>query len=124
VLLDRIGAATDAFARDDGRAWSALQAGRARDVRRILLGPEIENFQRAAAAAQRLAEVEDVRASAQERAFRDARTSALRLLIGASLIAAFLVIILLVTALDLARSAERTLETEDEDAAASTDPDP
>jgi len=114
LLLDRIGAATDAFARYDKMAWSALRAGRDREVRRILLGPEIENFQQAATAAQALAEVEDARASAHERAFRNARTDALRLLVGASIIAAFLVIILLVTALDLARSAERTLE-KDED---------
>jgi hypothetical protein len=121
LLLDRIGAATDAFNRIDRTAWSALQAGRAGEVRRILLGPEIENFQRAATAAQALAAVEDGRASAQERAFKDARADALRLLVAASIIAAFLVIILLITALDLARSAERTLE-KDEDAAPRAEP--
>ena len=75
---------------------------------RILLGPEIRNFQRAAAAAQALAVLEDGRAAAQERAFRKSRTHDLRLLIGASIIAALLVVILLVTATDLARTAEQS----------------
>jgi hypothetical protein len=114
LLLDRIGAAADAFARDDRTAWSALRAARVEEVRRILLGPEIENFQRAATAAQGLADLEDARASTQERAFRDARTDALRLLVGASIIAAFLVVILLLTAMDLARSAERTLDASED----------
>lgn len=112
-LLDRIQAATEDFARLDAVAWAALQAGRTDDVRRILLGPEIENFQRAAGAAQELAELEEARAAAQERAFKDARADALRLLLGASIVAALLVVILLTTATDLVRQAERTLE-EDE----------
>jgi CHASE3 domain sensor protein len=109
-LLAQIEDAARDFARLDARAWAALQAGRDREVSRILLGPEIENFQRAAAAAQALAATEEARAAAQERAFRDARTDALRLLIGASIITALLVVILLVTATDLARTAEHALE--------------
>jgi methyl-accepting chemotaxis protein len=93
----------------DRVAWAALQAGRTAEVRRLFLGPEIANFRRAAAGAQGLAQVEEERASAEERRFRDARKDALRALIGASIVAALLVAILLVTALDLARMAEGAL---------------
>ena len=93
----------------DRVAWSALQAGRTAQVRRIFLGPEIANFRRAAAGAQGLAQVEEERANVEEQKFRDTRKDALRSLIGASLVAALLVAILLVTALDLARTAERAL---------------
>ena len=109
-LLDQIDAAGRDFGRLDVRAWNALQAGRTDEVSRILLGPEIRNFQRAATAAQALATLEDGRAAAQERAFTKARTHDLRLLVGASIIAALLVVILLVTATDLARTAEQALE--------------
>jgi methyl-accepting chemotaxis protein len=108
-LLDEITAAFEDFMRLDRVAWSALQAGRTAQVRQIFLGPEIANFRRAAAGAERLAQVEELRANAEERKFRDARKDALRSLIGASLVAALLVAILLVTALDLARTAERAL---------------
>jgi len=110
-LLDRVEDAGDDFQRLDRVAWDALQAGRTEEVRRILLGPEIENFERAAKVAQELAELEDARAGAAERAFRDARKDAVRLLVGASVIAALLVVILLVTATDLARRAERALSS-------------
>jgi hypothetical protein len=108
-LVDEIQAATTDFDRLDARAWTALQAGRTDQVRRIFLGPEIENFQRAAAAAQALADVEARRAGAEDRKFEDARKEALRLLIGAAIVAALLVVLLLVTAIDLARLAERAL---------------
>lgn len=108
-LLEEITVAFDDFMRLDRVAWAALQAGRTAQVRRIFLGPEIANFARAAAGAQGLAQVEDERANAEERRFRDARRDALRSLIGASIVAGLLVAILLVTALDLARAAERGL---------------
>ena len=107
--LTEIADAFGDFMRLDRVAWDALKAGRTAQVRRIFLGPEIANFQRAALGAQRLAEAEDAHASAQEQKFRDARKDALRFLIGASLVAALLVAILLVTALDLARTAEQAL---------------
>jgi CHASE3 domain sensor protein len=109
-LLNRIDDAATDFKRLDDRAWAALQAGRAAEVRRLFLGPEIENFQRAASAAQALADFEDARTTAEDQAFRDARTDALRLLIAASIVAALLVFILLVTATDLARRAEASLD--------------
>ena len=108
-LLDEITTAFNDFMRLDRVAWAALQAGRTAEVRRLFLGPEIANFKRAAAGAQGLAQLEDERANSEERRFRDARKDALRALIGASIVAALLVAILLVTALDLARLAERNL---------------
>jgi hypothetical protein len=120
-LLDDITAEAHAFARYDTAAWAALQSGRSAEVRRILLGPELRIFQRAAASAEALAGLEDARASAQERAFRDSRSDAQRMLIGASLIAGLLVIILLITAMDLVRRAERTLEESAGDASPEPD---
>lgn len=108
-FLDEIEAAFDDFMRLDREAYAALQAGRTDDVRRILLGPEITNYSRAARAAEQLAAAEDAHAASQERAFRDARSDALRLLLVAALVAGALVALLLVTANDLARSAERAL---------------
>jgi methyl-accepting chemotaxis protein len=108
-LLDEITVAFNDFMRLDRVAWAALQAGRTGEVRRLFLGPEIANFGRAAAAAQGLAQLEAEHANAEDRRFRDARKDALRSLIGASIMAALLVAILLVTALDLARMAEGAL---------------
>jgi methyl-accepting chemotaxis protein len=113
-LLDRIEAAADDFDRVDAVAWAALQAGRTEQVRRIFLGPEILNFHRAASAAQQLAELEDANARLQDREFEDARDDALRVLVGAGIVSALLIVILLVTAMDLARQAERKLEPNDD----------
>jgi hypothetical protein len=115
LLLGRIGDAAEDFDRLDAVAWNALRAGRTDAVRRIFLGPEIGNFQRAARASQRLAELEDANTSVQQRAFEDSRDDALRLLVGAGIVAALLVVILLVTATDLARQAERALEPPESD---------
>jgi hypothetical protein len=114
-LLDEISNDLDRFMAVDRNAYAALKAGRTQEVRRIFLGPEITNFERTAAAARRLALLQEAYATTQERSFRSERTEALRLMIGASVIAAVLVAILVATALDLARSAERNLsEQEDE----------
>jgi hypothetical protein len=113
-LLDQIERAADDFDGLDAKSWAALQSGQKDEVRRILLGPELVNFRRAATAAQALAEFQAVQAAAQEKAFRDARSRALRLLVLASLVAGLLVFILLLTASDLARRAEGKLEDEHE----------
>jgi hypothetical protein len=110
-LVREIADAFDDFMRIDAQAYSALQAGRTANVRRLFLGPEIENFQRAASAAQRLSTLAAARAAAEARRFGDTRRDSLRYLIGASVLAALLVAILLATAVDLARTAERTLDT-------------
>jgi methyl-accepting chemotaxis protein len=109
-LLRRIGDAFREFMRVDAEAFAALRAGRTGEVRRLFLGPEIVNFQRAADAAQALASLEGARAGAQEHQFRQARKDALRYLIFAAILTALFVGILLATAVDLARSAERALE--------------
>jgi hypothetical protein len=109
-LLDELSRAFDDFMRLDVRAWAALQAGQTEEVKRLFLGPEIVNFERMALAAQRLATFEDAFANREEQEFRSARKDALRYLIGASVIAGLLVAILIATALDLVRSAERGLE--------------
>jgi hypothetical protein len=113
ALLGRIADAAKDFDRLDVVAWGALQAGRTDQVRRIFLGPEIVNFRRAAAAAQQLAELEDANARSQEREFEDSRHDALRVLVGAGIVSALLIVILLVTAMDLARQAEGKLEQDD-----------
>jgi hypothetical protein len=108
-LLDDIESAFNRFMALDTIAYRALQNGRSEEVKRLFLGPEIVNFQRAAAGAEKLAALEAARATTTDKAFTDARTDALRLLILSSIIAAILVALLLVTAFDLARAAERTL---------------
>jgi hypothetical protein len=107
--LSGITAAFDDFMELDRQAFAALQASREDEVRSLFLGPEITNFSRAAAASQTLASYERTRAASEERSFKDARRDALRLLVIVSAIAAVLIVILLVTANDLARSAERAL---------------
>jgi hypothetical protein len=108
-ILDDMDEAFKAFMALDVVAYRALQDGKTDEVRRLFLGPEIRNFQQAAAAAEDLADLEAARAAETEKAFEDAQSDALRLLILASIIAAVLVALLLVTAFDLARAAERTL---------------
>jgi CHASE3 domain sensor protein len=109
-VLDEIESAFDDFMELDDQAFAALQAGRAEEVKRLFLGPELTNFDRAATAAQRLAAYEAARVTAQDKAFKDARSDALRLLIAVSAIAALLVVVLLITANDLAKAAETALE--------------
>lgn len=100
-LLREIAAAFRDFMRVDARAYAALRAGRSEEVRRLFLGPEINNFQRAALAAQQLAAQEVTRAGTEERRFRDARHDALRYLILAAILTGVFVAILLATAVDL-----------------------
>jgi hypothetical protein len=111
-LLAAVERAFKRFMRLDAVAWRALQAGRTDEVRRLFLGPEIVTFHKAAAAAQQLSASEITRADAAERSFRTARHDALRALILAAIVAGFLVGILIVTASDLAKAAERALPRE------------
>jgi CHASE3 domain sensor protein len=110
AYLNQIEDAFNDFMRLDDQAYAALQAGHSEVVKRIFLGPELLHFGRAAAAAQRLATFEADRVSLEDKAFKDARHDALRLLIAVSAIAGLLVIILLITANDLARTAESQLD--------------
>jgi CHASE3 domain sensor protein len=108
--LAEIESAFNDFMELDAEAFDALQAGQTGEVKRLLLGPELTNFDRAATAAQQLATYEGAGVTAQDRDFKDARKNALRLLIAVSAIAALLVVILLITANDLAKAAEAPLD--------------
>ncbi len=112
AYLDQIENAFNDFMRLDDQAYAALQAGRTDVVKRIFLGPELVHFGRAAAAAERLAAYEAGRVAVEDKEFKDARHDALRLLIAVSAISGVLVIILLITANDLARTAEEKLAGE------------
>jgi CHASE3 domain sensor protein len=112
TYLDQVERAFNDFMRLDDQAYAALQAGDLETVKDLFLGPELVNFSRAAAASQRLASFEAGRVAVQDKAFKDARQDALRLLIAVSAIAGLLVVILLITANDLARTAEGKLAGE------------
>jgi hypothetical protein len=93
------------FMRLDAAAWRALQRGREDVTKRILLGPEIDNFESTAAAAQQLASYQQRAEGATEAAFADERDDARRQLIAVGLGAAIVIVLLLLTANDLARLA-------------------
>ncbi len=112
VVLSRLREEFDGFMNLDVEAWRELRAGREQNTRNILLGPEIKRFRAMAATAEGLAAYETSRATATERAFDDARDDARRRLIAVALGAAVVIILLLVTANDIARMAlegERTM---------------
>ena len=95
----------DSFMRLDAVAWRKLQAGQTDQVRDIFLGPELERFEAMAATAEELASYEADQATATEAAFDDARDEARRRLIAVALGAGVVVILLLVTANDIASMA-------------------
>lgn len=105
ALLDELRSEFDEFMALDVVAYRALRAGREARVREIFLGPEIERFEALAATAERLAGYESRRAAATERAFDKARDDARRRLIAVALGAAVVIVLLLVTANDIARMA-------------------
>ena len=89
----------------DQVAYRALQAGREQRVRDIFLGPEIARFTAMAGTADALARYEARRAQATQRAFDDARDDARKRLIAVALGAGIVIVLLLVTASDVARLA-------------------
>ena len=89
----------------DVTAYTALQRGREDVTKRIFLGPELESFQATADTAERLARYEQRRALATEQAFADERDDARKRLIAVALGAGFVIVLLLVTAADVARMA-------------------
>ncbi len=89
----------------DRVAFNALQQGRPEVTRRIFLDPEIVRFKAMAATAERLASLETGRAEAARQAADDARDTARKRLIAVALGAALVVVLLLVTANDVARMA-------------------
>ena len=93
------------FMRLDAVAWRALQGGREDVTKRILLGPEIENFESTAGTAERLASYQERAEGATEAGFDDERDDARRELVAVALGAAIVIVLLLLTASDLARLA-------------------
>lgn len=95
----------DEFMVLDGVAFDALQRGDERRVKQIFLGPELELFESMATRADNLARYESRRDSATEQAFDDSREDLRRGLIAVALGATLVIILLLVTAADIARLA-------------------
>ena len=93
------------FMRLDRVAYRALRAGQERRVEDIFLGPEIARFSAMAETADTLARYEAQRAAATERAFDDARDDARKRLITVALGAGIVIVLLLITASDVARMA-------------------
>jgi hypothetical protein len=105
ALLARLRTSFDAFMRLDVEAYRALRAGREGRVRQLFLGPEIRNFEAMATAAGQLA-AEEARLSAEvQRRFDQRLTNAKKALVVVGLGAGVLIILLLLTASDIARLA-------------------
>jgi hypothetical protein len=105
AILARLNDAYRAFIRLDVVAYRALRAGQEQRVKDLFLGPEIRNFEAMAAAAGLLAREEARRTAAAERQFADERRDARRRLVVVGLGAGVLVVLLLLTAWDVARLA-------------------
>jgi hypothetical protein len=86
-------------------AYRALRRGDEERVRDLFLGPEIARFSAMADTADRLATYQARRAAASERAFDDARDDARKRLITVALGAGIVIVLLLITASDVARMA-------------------
>ena len=104
-LLTEIRSRFDQFMTLDDVAYSALKRGDAARVKRIFLGPELRLFDAMATRSQQLAQYEARGATATERAFDKSREDSRRGLIAVALGAALVIILLLVTASDIARMA-------------------
>jgi hypothetical protein len=104
-LLRELQEEFDGFMALDRVAYRALQQGREERVRDIFLGPEIARFTAMAETADRLASYQAQRAASTQRAFDDARDDARKRLITVALGAGIVIVLLLVTASDVARMA-------------------
>ena len=103
--LREVSATFDRFMGLDDQAFAALERGDERRVKQIFLGPELKLFDSMATRADDLARYESRRDSATEKAFDDAREDSRRGLIAVALGATLVIILLLVTAADIARTA-------------------
>jgi hypothetical protein len=113
TILVRLRSSFDAFMSLDVVAYRALRAGQESRVRELFLGPEIRNFEAMASAAGQLAAEEARRNAEVERSFDDRLTDAKKTLVVVGLGAGVLIILLLLTASDIARLAlERHAERE------------
>jgi hypothetical protein len=104
-LLGELSENFEQFLRLDDAAFAALERGDDERVKRIFLGPELRLFDAMAARAEQLARYEARRAAATERAFDDSREDSRRALIAVALGALLVIVLLLVTAGDIARMA-------------------
>jgi hypothetical protein len=104
-LLNDIRATFEEFMRLDAEAYNALRRGDEARVKEIFLGPELELFDDMAQRADELARYEARGASATEKAFDESREDSRRGLIAVALGAALVIILLLTTASDIARTA-------------------
>jgi hypothetical protein len=104
-LLSELRARFDQFMVLDDVAYSALKRGDDGRVKQIFLGPELRLFDQMASRAQELAVYETRGATATEKAFDDSREDSRRGLIAVGLGAGLVIVLLLVTAGDIARLA-------------------
>jgi hypothetical protein len=104
-LLKELRSTFEEFMRLDAEAFSALRRGDDARVKELFLGPELELFDEMSRRADELARYEARGATATEKAFDDSREDSRRGLIAVALGAALVIILLLVTALDIARMA-------------------
>ncbi len=104
-LLNEIRSRFGQFIALDGVAYAALRRGDDARVKEIFLGPELRLFGAMATRAEQLARYEARGATATEQAFDDAREESRRALIAVGLGAGLVIVLLLVTAADIARLA-------------------
>jgi hypothetical protein len=104
-LLNEIRSRFDDFMALDDEAYAALRSGNDRRVKRIFLGPELRLFDEMASRADELARYEARSATVTESDFASSREDSRRGLIAVALGAALVIILLLVTASDIARMA-------------------
>jgi hypothetical protein len=104
-LLHEIRTRFDQFMALDDVAYAALKRGDDARVKQIFLGPELRLFDQMASRSEELATYEARGATATEKAFDNAREDSRRGLIAVGLGAALVIVLLLVTAADIARLA-------------------
>ncbi len=105
ALLTRLEREFEGFMRLDRVAWHELRAGRPEETKRLLLGPELDRFEAMASTAEQLAGYQAERTIATDEEFNQARDDARRRLVAVALGAGVVIILLLVTANDIARMA-------------------
>jgi hypothetical protein len=104
-LLRQLHLRFEQFMKLDEAAYRALKRGDDKRVKEIFLGPELRLFDVMARRSDDLAAYEARGATATEKAFDDAREDSRRGLIAVGLGAALVIVLLLVTAGDIARLA-------------------
>jgi len=104
-LLNEIRSRFSAFMQLDRQAYAALQRGDDARVKRIFLGPELRLFDAMASRADELGRYEARSATVTEKDFNSSREDSRRALIAVALGATLVIMLLLVTAGDIARMA-------------------